>query len=140
MGRNGKDPRRLPGIDGFTLVFLPGGKTTAYVSFLFVFVQNISDLNVQQGIGLGKSLLQILMYRRFGDTEVICCGADGGTGLDHVHSQSAGSLFNSVWHHIPPMLCAAQQPMQKVREYALTGWKNCEESTGLFSSVGIYYV
>ena len=50
-----------------------------------------------------QTLDQILMYRRFADTELRGSSTDGGFILDNVHSQITGSLFDVI-PHVPDLL------------------------------------
>jgi hypothetical protein len=66
------------------------------VALLLIYIQHLPYLLVKAEIILGQALLKILMYRGFGYAEVGCGGTDGGTGLDHVHSQLAYTLLDGV--------------------------------------------
>jgi hypothetical protein len=92
----------------FPFVFLPGGQATPDVTFPFILIQHLPDLAVQSRAAPGQAGLQILMYRGFGDSEVLRRRADGGSGFNHVHSQFAGALLHGIVHRLPPMLCAAE--------------------------------
>ena len=96
-----QDPRCAPGICSFSLVFSPGRHTAPDMAFLLVDFQDAPYLSVQRGIAFAQPLLQILVNGGFGDAKVACGGPDGGAGLDHVHSKSAGPFFNSVQHGFP---------------------------------------
>ena len=80
----------------FTSVLFPGGHAAPDVALLFIHIQHLSHLLIEAAIALGQALLKILMYRGFGYAEVGCGGTDGGTGLDHVHSQLAYTLLDGV--------------------------------------------
>ena len=77
----------------FTFIFFPGSHASADVSLLFVLIQNLPYLVIQSWIVFWKSVLQILMYRGFGDLKMLRRRSDGGAGLNDVHSQFAGSFF-----------------------------------------------
>lgn len=41
------------------------------------------------------------MYSGFGQPKTLCSDSDRRSGLDHVHSQLAGPLFDGVCHTFP---------------------------------------
>jgi hypothetical protein len=90
-------------------VFPFGGKSAPNVAFRLVFVQNLTDLDVEGIVTLPQPLCQCFVNGRLGDAEVFGSGADSGTGLNHVHSQFAGTLFDVLGHMIPPKLCATKE-------------------------------
>ena len=75
------------------------------MTLLAVAVQENTDLAVEQGIAQGKPLAQILVYRGFGNAEVLRCGPHRGPGIDHVHSQLPGPVIHIVRHQIPLRCC-----------------------------------
>ena len=49
----------------FSLVFFAGGKTAPDMSLLFIDIQHLPYLFVEEAVILGQSLLQVFMYRGF---------------------------------------------------------------------------
>ena len=60
---------------------------------LFVQIQNLPYLQIQGVVVLFQPVGKILMYRGFGDAEVLGGGSDGGAGFDYVHSQLTGPIL-----------------------------------------------
>ena len=87
------------------LVFSAGGHAAPDVPFLSVQVQNLADLPVEQGIAVGQTLAQVLVYRGFGNTEMLRRGPHGSPGVDDVHSQLPGPVIHIVRHQIPLRCC-----------------------------------
>ena len=87
------------------LVFSAGGHAAADVPFLSVQVQNLADLPVEQGIAVGQTLAQVLVYRGFGNAEMLRRGPYGCPGVDDVHSQLPGPVIHIVRHQIPLRCC-----------------------------------
>jgi hypothetical protein len=75
------------------LIFAFRSHTATDVTFLLVFVQNFPDLQIQRIVALPQFLRQRFVNGGFGNAELLCRGADSGTGFNHVHSQCAGALF-----------------------------------------------
>lgn len=80
-----------------------------------------------------QTLDQILMYRRFADTELRGGSTDGGFILDNVHSQITGSLFDVI-PHVPDLLRCVSETVYALRrrerskiKKALSFKKNTEE-------------
>ena len=73
------------------------------MSFCFVFLQNLLYLQIKCPIEMRQTLDQILMYRRFADTELRGGSTDGGFIFDNVHSQITGSLFDVLPHVSDPL-------------------------------------
>ena len=61
-----------------------------------------------------QTLDQILMYRRFADTELRGSSTDGGFILDNVHSQITGSLFDVI-PHVPDLLRCVSETVYALR-------------------------
>ena len=72
---------------------------------LLVDIQYLTNLFVKTSIVPGQTLLQVFMYRGFGNAEVFRRGPYGGPGIDHVHSQLPGSVIHIVRHQIPLRCC-----------------------------------
>ena len=89
----------------FALVLSPGGHAAADVPFLSVQVQNFPHLAIEQGIAVGQTLAQVLVYRGFGNAEMLRRGPHGGPGVDDVHSQLPGPVIHIVRHQIPLRCC-----------------------------------
>jgi hypothetical protein len=75
------------------LIFALCSHTAPDVAFLFVFVQNFPDLQIQRIVTLPKLFRQGFVNGGLGNAELLCGFADSGTGFNHVHSQCAGALF-----------------------------------------------
>ena len=81
-----------------SLIFFSGSDAAAYVPLGLVDLENLLDLMIQRGIDLRKTVLEILMYRGFGDAEFLGCGAYRRAVFNDVNSQIAGSLFDITLH------------------------------------------
>ena len=89
----------------FSLIFPTGGHAAPDVPLPAVQVQNGPDLPVEQGIAVGQTLAQVLVYRGFGNAEMFRRGPNGGPGVDDVHSQLPGPVIHIVRHQIPLRCC-----------------------------------
>jgi len=74
-------------------VFFSGGHSTPDVTLLLVFIKNLPNLGIQLWVMTLKPLLQIFMYRGFGNVEFFCRCPDSCSGLNDVHSQFAGPFL-----------------------------------------------
>lgn len=72
------------GADSASPVLLSGGNAAANVSLGLIFIQNQLNLSVESRIDSGKSILEILMYGAFGNTERFCSAPDCGFVLNHI--------------------------------------------------------
>jgi len=97
-------------LHGF-LIFPLGGHPTPNVPFPFVFVQDLSNLQVKCVIALPEPFRQGFVDRRFGNAEMFCRGSDSCSGLDHVHSQFTGALFWIYCHRLPSDAVLLKNPM-----------------------------
>ena len=62
----------------------------------FVDLEDLSDLQIQSMIAVLQPFGQILVYRRFGDAEVLGGCADGGVVFNDIHGQIAGPFLHVV--------------------------------------------
>lgn len=62
----------------------------------FIDLQYLFYLQVKAPVAKPQPLCQILVHRRFGNTELLGGGSDGGAVFDDVHGQIAGPLFHVV--------------------------------------------
>ena len=77
----------------FSFILPSGSQAAADMAFLFIHIQNFPDLQIQGVIVLFQPLGNILMYRGFGNAEVLGGRPDRGTGFDYVHSQLTGPVL-----------------------------------------------
>ena len=86
----------MAGLYLFSLVFSPGGHAAPDMPLLFVDIQHLPHLPIKGAVVLGQPLGNVLMYRGFGNSEMLCGGTDCRAGFNHVHSQLAGSVFDGI--------------------------------------------
>ena len=89
----------------FALIFPTGGHAAPDVPLPAVQVQNGPDLPIEQGIAVGQTLAQVLVYRGFGNAEMLRRSPYGGPGVNDVHSQLPGPVIHIVGHQIPLRCC-----------------------------------
>ena len=81
---------------------------------LLVQVQHLPHLNIQRMVIVFQPGGKILMYRGFGNAEVVCGGTDGGTGFDHVNSHFTGPLLKFFCHgHPSEVSVLTENPMPR---------------------------
>lgn len=92
-------------------VFIPCGDSPADMTLRFIDLQNLLYLLVKSEIAPLQPLRQILMYRRFGYTKMLCRSPNGGLVLDDVHGQIAGPFLDEVLQSQHSLHTVLEHPM-----------------------------
>jgi hypothetical protein len=114
-----------PAADGsHLLIFSLCSHTTPDMAFPFVLIQDFPYLQIQRIVALSESNRQCLVNRRLGNAELLCHGADSGTGFNHVHSQLTGARFWIFSHGLPSDAVLLKNPMLLLAQIcSLDSWE-----------------
>ena len=122
-------------LDTFILILC--GQPTTDVTFLLVLIQYLPDLQIQASAVFRKPQLKVFMNSGLRYSKVACCGADGCSVFDDVHSQFAGPILNGVCHSYPSDAVFCQQNLCK-KDTGHDKYKdfiNNDLRTGFFAAV-----